>query len=126
MRGRGAALLVDDEEGVRLSTADMLADLGYDVIEAASAEEALRLLANGAQVHFVISDHLMPGMSAADFAQAVRERYPDLAVLIVSGYADVDASPESAAAHEAVPEGRTRGEPRGADATQAKRRARAI
>jgi CheY-like chemotaxis protein/two-component sensor histidine kinase len=90
MRGRGAALLVDDEEGVRLSTADMLADLGYDVIEAASAEEALRLLANGAQVHLVISDHLMPGMSGADLAQAVRERYPDLAVLIVSGYADVN------------------------------------
>ncbi|MFZ0601794.1 MAG: PAS domain-containing protein [Roseiarcus sp.] len=90
MRGRGAALLVDDEEGVRLSTADMLADLGYDVIEAASAEEALRLLASGAQVHLVISDHLMPGMSGADLAQAVRERYPDLAVLILSGYADVE------------------------------------
>ena len=90
MRGRGAALLVDDEAGVRLSTADMLADLGYDVIEAASAEEALRLLASGAQVHLVISDHLMPGMSGADLAQAVRERYPDLAVLILSGYADVE------------------------------------
>ncbi len=90
LSGRGAALLVDDEEGVRLSTADMLAELGYDVVEAASAEEALRLLANGAQVGVVISDHLMPGMSGADLAQAVRENYPDLKVLILSGYADID------------------------------------
>lgn len=57
------ALLVDDEEAVRISTAAMLAELGYVVIEAASAEEALRLIANGAQVRLVITDHLMPGMT---------------------------------------------------------------
>jgi hypothetical protein len=43
MKTRGRALLVDDEELVRMSTADMLSDLGYEVVEAGSAEEALRL-----------------------------------------------------------------------------------
>ena len=42
--GEGTVLLVDDEELVRLSTADMLIELGYAVVEAASADEALRLL----------------------------------------------------------------------------------
>ena len=40
-------MLVDDEELVRMSTADMLADLGYSVVEAASGEEALRKLEGG-------------------------------------------------------------------------------
>jgi PleD family two-component response regulator len=44
---RGRALLVNDEELARMSTADMLIDLGYEVLEAESAEEALRLLNGG-------------------------------------------------------------------------------
>jgi PAS domain S-box-containing protein len=88
--GRGVALLVDDEEAVRLSTAEMLTDLGYGVVEANSAEEALRLIGNGERVHLVITDHLMPGMTGTDLAHAMRERHPDIAVLILSGYADVD------------------------------------
>ena len=42
-QGSGTALLVDDEDIVRLSTADMLGELGYRVVEASSAEEALRV-----------------------------------------------------------------------------------
>jgi PAS domain S-box-containing protein len=89
-RGRGVALLVDDEEAVRLSTAEMLADLGYGVLEADSAEAALRLIGNGERVQLVITDHLMPGMTGTGLAHAMRERHPDIAVLILSGYADVD------------------------------------
>jgi len=89
-RGRGAALIVDDEEAVRLSTAEMLSDLGYDVVQAASAEDALRLIRNGAQVRLVVTDHLMPGMTGTDLAYAIREQRPDVAVLILSGYADVE------------------------------------
>lgn len=44
---RGTALLVDDEEYVRLSTADMLGELGYEVVVAASAEEAMRIVEEG-------------------------------------------------------------------------------
>lgn len=89
-RGRGTALLVDDEEIVRLSTAEMLSDLGYRVVEAASAEEALSVIESGERVNLIVTDHLMPGMTGTDLARAVRARRPDLLVLIISGYAEMD------------------------------------
>jgi signal transduction histidine kinase len=89
-RGRGTALLVDDEELVRLSTADMLFDLGYEVTEAASAEEALRLLDEGLAPSLMITDHLMPGLSGAELARFVKSQRPNLPVLIVSGYAEAE------------------------------------
>jgi CheY-like chemotaxis protein len=85
----GTALLVDDEELVRASTADMLGDLGYRVIEAASAEDALKRLGEAA-VDVVVTDHLMPGMTGTDLAREVQERRPGIPVLVISGYADVD------------------------------------
>ena len=85
---RGRALLVDDEETVRLSTADMLAELGYGVIEAASAEEAMRLLHAGERFDLLVTDHLMPGMSGTDLAREVRAARPGMPVLLVSGYAE--------------------------------------
>ncbi|WP_203234491.1 PAS domain-containing protein [Sphingomonas solaris] len=88
--GHGIALLVDDEELVRQSTADMLADLGYQTIEAASAEEALRLLDKGSYFDFLITDHLMPGMTGVDLARAMRQQRPGMPVLLVSGYAADD------------------------------------
>ncbi|WP_296598740.1 PAS domain-containing protein [Phenylobacterium sp.] len=91
IEARGAdrvALLVDDEEFVRLSTAEMLKDLGYRVVEASSAVEALRAIANGAAVDLVVTDHLMAGMTGADLAQALRASHPDLPVIVVSGYAE--------------------------------------
>ena len=83
-------LLVDDEELVRVCTADVLVDLGYDVIEAASGEQALRLLDEGPAPDVLVTDYLMPGMSGADLAQAARARKPGLPILIVSGYANPD------------------------------------
>jgi len=86
----GTALLIDDEDLVRMSTAHMLADLSYDVVEAASAEEALRLIDGGLSPDVLITDHLMPGMSGADLARRLKRSHPTLPVLIVSGYADED------------------------------------
>ena len=90
LAGMGTALLVDDEELVRLSTADMLLDLGYEVAEASSAEEALRLIGEGLKPDVLITDHLMPGLSGTVLAQELRLRRPDLPVLIVSGYAEAE------------------------------------
>ncbi|QAY75107.1 PAS domain S-box protein [Sphingosinicella sp. BN140058] len=90
MVGRGTALLVDDEELVRMSTADMLIDLGFDVIELASAEEALHLVREGAGVDLLVTDHLMPGMTGVELARQVRTVSPELPILIVSGYAEMD------------------------------------
>ena len=85
---QGTALLVDDEELVRISTADMLASLGYLVVELASAEEALRHVRSGATFDLVVTDHLMPGMNGTDLARAIRAERPGTPVLLVSGYAE--------------------------------------
>jgi PAS domain S-box-containing protein len=89
----GRALLVDDEEAVRASTADMLVDLGYDVEEFGSAEEALARLVEGPVPALVVTDHLMPGMTGADFARHVQERMPQVPVLLISGYAEHQGVP---------------------------------
>ena len=86
----GTVLLVDDESLVRASTAQMLSELGYRVVEAASAAEALRLIEDGEAIDLLITDHLMPGMIGTDLARAIGDLRPALPVLIVSGYADVD------------------------------------
>jgi len=87
---RGMALLLDDEELVRMSTAHMLVDLGYEVVEASSAEEALRFLDGGLAPDLLITDHLMPGMSGTQLARQLKAGCPNLPVLIVSGYAEED------------------------------------
>jgi CheY-like chemotaxis protein len=89
-RGRGTALLVDDENLVRMSTADMLMDLGFEVVEAGSAEEALRLIEERGPPDLLVTDHLMPGMSGMDLVRELRAKGSSCPVLIVSGYAEVD------------------------------------
>ena len=88
--GSGTVLLVDDEDLVRSSTSDMLTDLGYRVVEAHSAEEALRRLDEEVQVDVLVTDHLMPGMTGTQLAAVARARRPGLPVLIISGYAEAE------------------------------------
>ncbi|WP_188054165.1 PAS domain S-box protein [Sphingosinithalassobacter sp. CS137] len=90
VRGAGTVLVVDDEELVRTSTADMLSDFGYTVVEANSAEEALQLVDRGLTPRILITDHLMPGMSGTELAREVSRRLPTVRALIISGYADVE------------------------------------
>ncbi len=84
----GVALLVDDEPLVRMSTADMLTELGFEVIEASSATEALDCLKHESRIDIVITDHLMPGMTGVDLAHAVALNWPGVPVMLVSGYSD--------------------------------------
>jgi CheY-like chemotaxis protein len=86
--GSGTVLLVDDEDLVRASTAYMLTDLGYHVIEAKNAEEALRKMDEESAVDLLVTDHLMPGMTGADLSRTVARRWPDIPVLLISGYAE--------------------------------------
>jgi nitrogen-specific signal transduction histidine kinase/CheY-like chemotaxis protein len=86
----GVALLVDDEAVVRMCTADMLTDLGFKVIEATSAEQAIELLNQGSHIDILITDYMMPGMNGIDLARKVRERLPQMPVLLVSGFAQAD------------------------------------
>lgn len=88
IEGHGKALVVDDEALVRTSTADMLSDLGYDVQEVGSGEEALALFSSDNRFDLLVTDHLMPGMNGTDLAVAARQMAPTMSVLIVSGYAE--------------------------------------
>ena len=88
----GTVLLVDDEPLVRASTADMLTELGYEVVEADSGHDALALLEMRVP-DLVITDHLMPGLSGTDLALILAAERPGLPVLIVSGYAELDGLP---------------------------------
>jgi CheY-like chemotaxis protein len=80
---------VDDEEVVRATTADMLAELGYRVLQAGSAAEALKLL-ESTDIDLLITDHVMPGMSGTALAYAIRTYRPKLPVLVISGFAELD------------------------------------
>jgi PAS domain S-box-containing protein len=84
----GTVLLVDDEDLVRASTSDMLAELGYKVVEVASAEEALKLIGEGLKPDLLVTDHLMPGMTGTELARRMRRSQQGLPVLVISGYAE--------------------------------------
>ncbi len=87
---RGTVLLVDDEDVVRTSAAHMLDELGFDVVEAPSAEAALVALDRMPDVKLLVTDHLMPGIDGVELARRVKLNRPNLPCLIISGYADVD------------------------------------
>lgn len=89
-RREGSVLLVDDEDVVRANTAELLRDLGYNVKEAASGAEAIQLMRGGFEPDFLITDHLMPGMSGTDLARTLLAEHPSLLILIISGYSAVD------------------------------------
>jgi PAS domain S-box-containing protein len=86
----GVALLVDDEELIRLSTADMLSDLGFTVHEAQSAETALEAIHAGLEPDLLITDHLMPGMTGVQLAHFVKAKSPQTKILLISGFAEVE------------------------------------
>ena len=86
--GLGAVLLVDDEDLVRATTAEMLGELGYQVIEADSGAAALRLLDEGLEADILMTDHLMPGMTGMELIDAVRRRGSIGRVVVMSGYAE--------------------------------------
>lgn len=81
-------MLVEDEDAVRTFAARALSGRGYEVIEAASAEDALAALhARSDQIDLVISDLMLPGMDGLALADAIRARGISAPFLLVSGYA---------------------------------------
>ena len=84
-------LLVDDEPLVRSATAAMLADMGHHVLEAESGLVALQMLQAGSTLpDLLVTDYLMPGMNGAELARDARRENPDLPVLVLTGYANLD------------------------------------
>jgi CheY-like chemotaxis protein len=89
-RASGRVLLVDDEDVVRVATADMLVELGYQVTEAESGQAALDIMGQQ-DFDLLVSDHMMPGMAGTDLARIAVAQCPALRVLIISGYAEVES-----------------------------------
>jgi PAS domain S-box-containing protein len=84
-------LVVEDEPMVRDVTRGSLEDLGYTVLEADSGEAALALIARASPpVDLILSDVVMPGLSARALSQAVARTHPGLPVLFMSGYPGED------------------------------------
>jgi two-component system, probable response regulator PhcQ len=82
-------LLVDDEHFVTRALERALRREGYNVTSSNDPREALALLKNAA-FDVVISDHLMPGMTGLEFTKLVRDRYPDMLRLMLTGQPDTD------------------------------------
>jgi PAS domain S-box-containing protein len=86
---RPSVLIVDDSAEVAEVTSSLFEQLGYATIYRDSAEEALSLLADGAKIDLVFSDIVMPGaIDGVGLAREIRSRYPNLPVVLTTGYSD--------------------------------------
>jgi PAS domain S-box-containing protein len=89
-RGHETILLVEDEAGIRAMTKVYLESLGYKILEAGSAQEALRVAReHRGEIHLLITDVVMPGMRGDDLVSAFRKQRPAAAALFISGFADL-------------------------------------
>ena len=79
-------LVVEDEERVRHLTVDGLRELGYTVVQAADANQALAVLELQPRVDLLFTDIVMPDMNGRKLADLAREKRPDLKVLYTTGY----------------------------------------
>jgi DNA-binding NtrC family response regulator len=85
-----AVLLVDDDEDVRSALAAALAGMGHDVVQAASGVQALDVIDRNAPLDLLLTDVVMPGLHGFNLARMTVLRRPDIRVLYMSGYADLD------------------------------------
>ncbi len=85
---RQRILVVDDDNDVRGVAAQMIEEIGYQVVAAASGSEALTEFGR-ASFDLVLTDVVMPGMSGVDLARRIRAVAPAMPLLFASGYADV-------------------------------------
>jgi signal transduction histidine kinase/CheY-like chemotaxis protein len=83
-------LVVDDEPSLRMLIGGYLKAHGWKSVEAGSGEEAIALIEDGLRPCCAVSDVVMPGMSGVTLVRALRQRLPDLGVLVISAYPDSD------------------------------------
>ena len=93
-RGTETILVTDGDEGIRSLCRRILERAGYEVLEAATAEEAL-LVTNhhDGPIHLLLTDLVLPGISGSDLADHLRRARPEARVLYTSGYAPTETPP---------------------------------
>lgn len=83
-------LVVEDEPMTRISVADHLRTVGYAVVEAGTADEAVSVLSAGSKIHLVFCDVELPGMMGGfSFAVWIRNHYRSIPVILTSGVGSV-------------------------------------
>lgn len=82
-------LAVDDDALVLMNTVAMLEDLGHTVFDAYSGKEALEILRREDSIDLVVTDQAMPKMTGTELAKVIRSEWPDIPVLLATGYADM-------------------------------------
>ena len=88
-RGQGETILVvEDDATVRLILADVLAELGYNVLLAADARPAIPILQSDRRIDLMMSDVMLPHINGRKLAEIARASRPDLKVLFLTGYAE--------------------------------------
>lgn len=90
-RPEARILLVDDEPLVTDALSRHFSRRRYEILKAASAEEAFHILAQQ-HIDVVVSDERMPGLSGSEFLSVVRRRCPNTIRIILSGQASLDAA----------------------------------
>lgn len=84
-------LIVEDEAAVRAIARRVLEREGFEVIEAGSAPDALRVAREVAgKIALVLSDVVLPGMTGTELCLALRDVHPEVPILFMSGYAEED------------------------------------
>ncbi|MET4518216.1 PAS domain S-box protein [Bradyrhizobium sp. I1.7.5] len=94
---------VDDDPLVAFNTLAMLEELGHTVFAATSGAEALGLIHEKGDIDLLITDQAMPGMTGSELAEAVRSDWPDLPIIIATGYAELPEGPAQALPRLAKP-----------------------
>jgi len=88
---RPVVLIVEDEFLLRMDAVDMIAAAGFEVAEAANADEAIEILESRPDITVVFTDIQMPGsMDGLKLARAVRGRWPPIKIVATSGHVDVN------------------------------------
>ena len=85
-RGEETILVVEDEAEVRRMSTDALTELGYGVIQAANAAEALQALSRHPEIALLFTDVVMPDLNGRQLAEVARQQRPDLPVVYTTGY----------------------------------------
>ncbi len=84
-------LLVDDETAILNALKRVLRRTGYQILSAESGVKALEVLQDNPDIQVVLTDYRMPGMTGGELLVEVKERFPHVMGLILSGYADFGA-----------------------------------
>ncbi|MBW2465865.1 MAG: response regulator, partial [Deltaproteobacteria bacterium] len=87
--GSETILIVEDETTVRQLISETLKNLGYNLLEAGSGDEALGLINNCAQdIHLILTDMILPGMKGPELIKTIKPKLPDAKVIYMSGYTE--------------------------------------